>query len=87
VCDAANLERPRVNTWIAGFEVDFCFPTQRLIVETDSWRHHRTREAFERDRHRDAAHTRAGYRTLRFTHDQLTNRPREVVQTLAAALG
>jgi very-short-patch-repair endonuclease len=71
-----------VNTWIAGFEVDFCFPTQRLIVETDSWRHHRTREAFERDRR---AHP-AGYRTLRCTHDQLTTRPGEVAQTLAAAL-
>ena len=58
-----------------------------MIVETDSWRHHRTREAFERDRHRDAVHTSAGYRTLRFTYRQLTSAPHTVAEALRAALG
>ena len=30
--------------------------------------------------------SRAGYRTLRFTHDQLTATPGEVLATLTAAL-
>jgi very-short-patch-repair endonuclease len=85
LCDAANFERPRVNQWVEGFEVDFLFPDARLIVETDGWRHHRTRHAFERDRRRDAVHTRAGYRTLRFTHAQLTHEPQVVAATVRAA--
>ncbi|MEA2384566.1 MAG: hypothetical protein QOH72_4537 [Solirubrobacteraceae bacterium] len=44
-----------------------------MLVETDSWRHHRSREAFEHDRRRDTIHAAAGYRTLRFTHRQITH--------------
>jgi predicted transcriptional regulator of viral defense system len=46
---------------------DFHWPSHRLIVETDGWRTHRTRAAFERDRAKDAALTAAGYRVVRFT--------------------
>jgi very-short-patch-repair endonuclease len=42
--------------------------------------------AFERDRRRDATLARAGYRTLRMTHEQVTDEPRVVVDTLIAAL-
>jgi very-short-patch-repair endonuclease len=37
---------------VGGFEVDFLWRERRLIVETDGFRHHRTRRAFERDRAR-----------------------------------
>jgi len=84
LCDQAGLERPRVNHDVEGRERDFVFPRHRLVIETDSWRHHRSREAFEEDRRRDAMLARAGYRTLRFTHDQLTTTPGEVLATLAA---
>ncbi len=40
---------------------------QRLIVETDSWRAHGHRAAFESDRARDAALQAAGLRVVRFT--------------------
>jgi predicted transcriptional regulator of viral defense system len=86
LCDDHALPRPHCNAWVEGLEVDFLFKDRRVIVETDSWRHHRTREAFERDRHRDAVHTSAGYRTLRFTHRQLTGEPRAVAEALRAAL-
>jgi predicted transcriptional regulator of viral defense system len=46
---------------------DFHWPSHRLIVETDGWRTHRTRAAFESDRAKDAALTAAGYRVVRFT--------------------
>jgi predicted transcriptional regulator of viral defense system len=46
---------------------DFHWPSHRLIVETDGWRTHRTRAAFERDRAKDAALTAVGYRVVRFT--------------------
>jgi hypothetical protein len=45
---------------------DFHWPAHRLIVETDGWKAHRTRAAFEQDRAKDAALTAAGYRVMRF---------------------
>jgi very-short-patch-repair endonuclease len=86
LCRAHDLPQPRVNARVAGLEVDFLFKPEGLVVETDGWRYHRTRQAFERDRRRDAALTRAGYRTLRFTHRQVTADVRSVAQTVAAAL-
>jgi Transcriptional regulator, AbiEi antitoxin/Protein of unknown function (DUF559) len=86
LCRAHGLPTPLVNTWPSGQEVDFRFPGHALIVEADSWTHHRSRTAFENDRARDARHTRAGYRTLRFTHRQLTEQPATVAQTVAAGL-
>jgi hypothetical protein len=86
LCRAHGLPTPLVNERLEGFEVDFTFREAKLLVETDSWSHHRTRDAFERDRQRDAVHARAGYRTLRFTHRQITYAPRAVADTLAAVL-
>ena len=43
-----------MNVVAEGFEIDFSWPEQRLIVEADGHRHHGTRAAFERDRERDA---------------------------------
>ena len=87
LCRRHGLPKPRVNTWIANKEVDFLFAEARLIVETDSWRHHRSREAFESDRARDAITARAGYRTLRFTHRQVADDAAAVAATVDAALG
>ena len=69
---AAALPEPLVNLSLAApdhprLEVDFCWPSHRLIVETDGWQTHRTRAAFERDRAKDAALTAVGYRVVRFT--------------------
>jgi very-short-patch-repair endonuclease len=86
LCRVHGLPRPLVNAHVAGLEVDVLFPAQRLVVETDGWRYHRTRSAFERDRERDAALTRVGHRVLRFTDRQIAGDPRTVAATLAAAL-
>jgi very-short-patch-repair endonuclease len=48
-------------------QADFSWPTHRLIVETDSWRAHANRAAYEQDRAKDAALQAAGYRVVRFT--------------------
>ena len=86
LCRTHGLPIPRVNQPVAGKEVDFLFAAQRLIVETDSWRYHKTRRAFEQDRARDVLTTAAGYRTLRFTDRQLTREPAHVAAAIAAAL-
>jgi very-short-patch-repair endonuclease len=87
LCRVHALPRPEVNERVAGKEVDFLFAEQRLIVETDSWRFHRTRQAFERDRTRDATLLTLGYRTLRVTHRALESDPKSVGVTLKTVLG
>jgi very-short-patch-repair endonuclease len=86
LCRAAGLPRPRCNHHVEGLEVDFVFAGHGLLVETDSWRHHRSRESFESDRRRDAIHAAAGWRTLRFTHRQIEAEPAEVARAIAAVL-
>ena len=78
--------RPGSTPRIHGKEVDFLFEAHRLIVETDSWRYHRTRRAFEEDRARDVLTTKAGYRTLRFTDRRLTEDPTSVAAAIHALL-
>jgi very-short-patch-repair endonuclease len=85
LCAAHALERPQTNVRVCSLEVDFLFAAQRLVVEADSWQFHRTRQAFERDRQRDAILACAGYRTLRITHCQLTRRPNEVLAALRSS--
>ena len=82
----AGLPQPKVNNDVEGLEVDFAFKDHRVLVETDSRRHHRSREAFENDRRRDAIHAAAGYRTLRFTHRRITHDPTTVAPALEIAL-
>ena len=86
ICKDHGLPEPAVNTTVEGKEVDFLFRAERLIVEADSWRYHRTRRAFEDDRARDVLTTRAGYRTLRFTDRQLTDAPHSVAAAIRATL-
>ncbi|HEV2999978.1 MAG TPA: DUF559 domain-containing protein, partial [Solirubrobacteraceae bacterium] len=87
LCRDHGLPKPAVNATVGRFEVDFLWPERRVVAETDGWAFHRTRTAFETDRERDQALTRAGYRVLRFTHRQVTRAPDDVAATLRAALG
>jgi very-short-patch-repair endonuclease len=83
---AAALPPPRTNVKVAGLEVDALWSDHRLVVEVDGYAYHRTREAFERDRRRDAWLLVAGYRVLRITWRRLTREPEQVIALLAAAL-
>jgi very-short-patch-repair endonuclease len=64
-------------------EPDFHWPEQRVIVETDGFETHGTRQAFRNDRAKDAALTAAGYRVLRFTRD---DDPQLAIERLSAVL-
>jgi very-short-patch-repair endonuclease len=86
-CRRHQLPVPEVNAQVAGFEVDFLWRAQRLVVETDSFRHHGHRAAFESDRARDARLQSLGYRVLRFTWRQIRETPDEVATALRAVLG
>jgi very-short-patch-repair endonuclease len=84
--EAAQLPKPLVNTTLLGHEVDFFWPDQRLVVETDGWATHGHRRAFESDRARDAQLVAAGYRVLRFTWRQVTHQTLLVAVQIAQAL-
>jgi hypothetical protein len=84
LCDVHGIPRPLVNTVVEGYEVDFCWPEQRLIVETDGHAHHGTRAAFERDRARDARLTALGWRVMRFTARQVRGESGSVAAVVMA---
>jgi very-short-patch-repair endonuclease len=85
LCDRYEIERPKVNTRVEGYEVDFVWRDQRLIVEVDGYSYHREPTAFEDDRERDVTLVLAGWRVLRFTWTQLTTRPAWVARSVTGA--
>jgi hypothetical protein len=78
----AGLPRPITNATVAGLEVDFHWPDQRLVVETDGRATHDTAAAFERDRRRDLQLESAGWHVIRITYRQLEENPEKVVAAL-----
>lgn len=66
--------------------VDVLFAEARLVIEFDGFEAHRGRRAFVDDRRRQNALVNAGYRVLRVTWDDLTNRPGEIVAEIRRAL-
>ena len=85
----AGLPEPQTNLPLIALdhpdpEVDFYWPTHRLVVETDGWKDHGTKTAFKRDRRKDAALVASGYRVLRFTYDDVTRDGATVVRRLRA---
>ena len=85
LCDSHGIPRPLVNTQIGPYLVDFLWPEDHLIVETDGYEHHGTRQAFNDDRRRDADLLAAyGLTTLRFTYDDVTRAAASTARTIQA---
>ena len=66
--------------------VDFVWAAAKVIVELDSRSWHARFLDFESDRRRDQLAQAAGWRTFRFTWDQVNLRPSEVLEILSAVL-
>jgi very-short-patch-repair endonuclease len=81
-----GLTAPKVNSKIAGIEVDFVWPDRRLVVETDGYRFHRGRPAFDEDRRRGLLLRSAGYEVIRLSHEQVTIEPESVAAALRERL-
>jgi very-short-patch-repair endonuclease len=86
LCHRHHLPKPAVNLRIGSMTVDFCWVEQRLIVETDGYRYHRGRTAFEDDRARDLKLRALGYEVLRLSHRQVFHESAKVGAVLGAAL-
>jgi predicted transcriptional regulator of viral defense system len=85
---AAGVPEPQVNKWVdlgdgePMIRADFLWREQRVIVETDGWRTHGTRAAFERDRRRDQRALLAGWTVVRVTWRQAHREARRIAQTI-----
>jgi very-short-patch-repair endonuclease len=82
----AKLPKPELNHAIGGHKRDFVWPDQRLVVETDGYRYHSTRQARRRDNRRDRQLTALGWRPARFAYAEIAFEPAEVADELAELL-
>jgi len=67
-------------------EIDFAHERLRIAIEVDGRAHHSDRRSFERDRTRQNLLVVAGWLVLRFTWEQMTQRPDEVLAAIDAAV-
>jgi very-short-patch-repair endonuclease len=86
LCRRHELPVPEVNARIGSLEVDFLWRDRRLIVETDGYRYHRGRSAFEGDRDRDLRLKSLGYEVIRLSYRRVVEEPTRVVNVLAPVL-
>jgi very-short-patch-repair endonuclease len=82
----AGLPSPITSYEIGPYTVDFAWPAERVIVETDGWSFHGHRRAFEDDRARDAFLAANGWVVVRVTWRRLKQRPMLVMTQLAQTL-
>jgi very-short-patch-repair endonuclease len=83
---AAGLPLPVTNRPASGRYVDCRWSQHRLTVELDSYRYHNTRHAWERDRRREREAYARGDQFRRFTYEDVTKRPEEVLAELRPLL-
>jgi very-short-patch-repair endonuclease len=78
-----TTDEPLVNVHFEGFEVDFRWPDLKLAVEIDGPHHGRPHD---RDHDAREAHTlqAAGYELLRFTDEDVHQRPEKIRRALSA---
>lgn len=82
---AANLAvRDAAGRLVA--EIDFAHERLGIAIEVDGRAHHSDRRSFERDRTRQNLLVVAGWLVLRFTWEQMTQRPDEVLAAIDAAV-
>lgn len=83
ICDQLGLLKPRVNTWVHGYEVDFYWPEAGLVLEFDGGVHGTTRRFYD-DRKRDRALAARGIHVVRATdRDDRSALANELAQILS----
>jgi very-short-patch-repair endonuclease len=82
LCARARLPKPEVNVKITTLTVDFLWRSSRVVVETDGYRGHGGKAAFNDDRRRDLRLRALGYDVVHLTYDQVANEAGTVIATL-----
>jgi very-short-patch-repair endonuclease len=65
---------------------DFAYPDLRLLIEVDGRSYHSDTVAFQRDRDKQNRTQELGWRTLRFTWNDVSREPDRLVATLSSFL-
>lgn len=86
ICRRHRLPLPEVNVRVGRFLVDFLWRDQRLAIETDGYRYHRGRQAFEDDRVRGLELRARGFEVIRLSEKQVAEEPRSVAEVLRPIL-
>lgn len=86
LCESRGLPLPEVNQRVAGWEVDALFRAQRIAVELDGYGNHRSPAQVKRDRRKELALRAAGLTPVRYSEDQLTYQPEQVVSDVLRLL-
>jgi very-short-patch-repair endonuclease len=81
-----RLPKPQVNVLVENLLVDCWWPEHRFVVELDSRGWHKTWDAHERDRKRDAVLLRAGIPSLRITYRRIHEEAAVVAADVRAGL-
>lgn len=86
LCAEHGLPRPLVNVPVAGHTVDFLWPEQRVILETDGLEWHSARGARARDHERDADLVLAGYHPHHANWRQVVHEPAKLARLIRRLL-
>lgn len=85
ICEAAGISPPEANVYVAGWEVDALWRSERIAVEIDGYGNHRSRAQVRRDRQKDLTLRAHGFTPLRYSDEQLNDRRDEVIADLRRA--
>jgi very-short-patch-repair endonuclease len=83
---AAALPLPQTNRPAGGRRVDCRWPAQRLTVEVDGYRYHRSRHAWEQDRRREREARARGDEFRRYSYGDVFEDPRFMLAELRGLL-
>jgi very-short-patch-repair endonuclease/predicted transcriptional regulator of viral defense system len=82
-----RLPELRYNQRLLAFEIDVLWPDRRIVLELDGRPYHTAVEDFDRDRAKDRALTREGWRPIRVSDIEWEHDRASVLDDLYALLG
>ena len=86
ICRRFRLPMPEVNVEIGPYEADFLWRDLGFVVETDGYKYHRGRQAFQNDRRRDLELRALGFDVQRLSDEQIDEEPERVAAILSEVL-
>jgi very-short-patch-repair endonuclease len=81
-----GVDLPRLNCWVAKWEIDAYWEAERFAVEVDGWESHGSRQAFEEDRLRSEEMKLAGIDCIRISARRIEKEPRQVARNIRTLL-
>jgi hypothetical protein len=86
LCRRGGLPTPQVNVQVSDHLVDFLWPNERVVVETDGYAYHADRSAFERDHARTVVLEASGYIVHSATYRMLVDEPDPFLKLVRSSL-